>query len=305
MAEPPEGILDEENLEPDTESVVALLQRWIERPDGSLDLLEIPLTPKDFLDPHVEDKWIQGWRHSRTLSSLYLMLYCHFRSEQDVIVLCDMKHLLGPGLPGPAPDISIVRGVRDPDPDMYIYSAMEQGIVPCLIIEILAPFDARIRRTDEVDKVALYQRISIPEYLLVDLPRRATGHRFRVKGHRLNPEGRYRPIEPDAQGFLLSETTHLRFGVSAAGDQIEVIDARTGQRLLGLLELDDAHEAAKEKAAREAQERRAAEERAAREEQGRRAAEEKAAREEVARKAAEAELERLRAEIDLLKKSDR
>lgn len=277
MAEPAEGILDEENLGPDTESVVALLQRWIERSDGSLALLEIPLTPKDFLDPHVEDKWIQGWRHSRTLSSLYLMLYCHFRSEQDVIVLCDMKHLLGPGLPGPAPDISIVHGVRDPDPDMYIYSAMEQGIVPCLIIEILAPFDARIRRTDEVDKVALYQQVGIAEYLLVDLPRRATDHRVRIKGHRLGPEGRYRPIEPDAQGFLLSETTQLQFGASSAGDRVEVIDARTGKRLLGLLELDQAHQAA----------------------------EEKAAREEAARKAAEAELERLRAEIERLKKSGR
>lgn len=288
MAEPAGGDPQEE-LETDTEPV-ALLQRWIERPDGSLELLEIPLTPEDFLDPQLEDKWIQGWPHTRNVLSLYGMLSRHFRSVRDVIVLSDMKHLLGPGLPGPAPDISIVRGARDPDPDLYTYDVVEQGVAPCLVIEVLAPFDARIRCTDEVDKVALYQRVGIPEYLLVDVPRRATEHRFRIKGYRLSAEGLYQPIQPDAQGFLRSKTTQLRFGTSPTGDRIEIFDARDGERLLASLELQAAYDAAKERAAWE--------------EQRRQAAEERAAREAVARKAAEAEMERLRAEIDRLKKSD-
>jgi Uma2 family endonuclease len=277
MAEPARKTPRGEDLEPDAESSAVLLQRWVERPDGRLELLEIPLTPEDFLDPQLADKMVQGWPHSRNVHILYQMLEQHLQPEEDVIVLSDVKHLFGPGLPGPAPDVSIIRGARNPDPELSSFDVVEQGVVPCLVIEIVSPFDTRIRRTDEVDKVKLYERVGIPEYVLVDMPRRATGYRFRIKGHRLSPEGRYRPIEPDTRGFLLSETTQLRFGISPSGDRVEVIDARTDERLLSEWEVRQAHQAAQEKAARE----------------------------EEARKAAEAELERLRAEIDRLKKGGR
>jgi hypothetical protein len=74
-------------------------------------------------------------------------------------VLSDMKHLFGPGVPGPAPDISIVCGAREPDAGkLSSFDVTKQGVIPCLVIEVVSPFDARIRRTDEVDKMALYQR---------------------------------------------------------------------------------------------------------------------------------------------------
>ena len=47
--------------QPDDESSgTVLLQRWIERPDGRMELLERPLTPEDFLDPQLEDTLVQG-----------------------------------------------------------------------------------------------------------------------------------------------------------------------------------------------------------------------------------------------------
>ncbi|HVR95999.1 MAG TPA: Uma2 family endonuclease [Thermoanaerobaculia bacterium] len=232
MAEPARKHSHGEDREPDTEPSVVLLQRWVERPDGRLELLEMPLTPEDFLDPQLEDKMVQGWPHSRNVHILYEMLESHLQPEDDVIVLSDVKHLLGPGLPGPSPDVSVIRGARNPDPDLSSFDVTEQGVVPCLVIEVVSPFDARIRRTDEVDKVRLYERVGIPEYVLVFMPRRKREPRFRLKGHRLGSGGRYRPIELDAQGLLLSETTHLRFGVSPAGDRIVVIDDRTGEQLL-------------------------------------------------------------------------
>lgn len=229
MAEPArkpprdEAVLDEEP---------ALLQRWMERPDGRLELVEIPLTPEDFLDPKLEDKMVQGRPHSLARHYLIGLLYNHFRSDPDIMVLEDMKHLLGLGLPGPAPDISVIRGARHNDPDLESYDMRSQGVPPCLVIEVVSPKDSRIRRTDEVDKVALYEKIGVREYLLVDTPRRATAHRFRLRGHRLGPDGRYRPIEPNGEGRLLSEATDLWFGVSPNGDRIEVFDAVTGIRLL-------------------------------------------------------------------------
>jgi len=282
------------SVEPDVESSddetsgVTILQRWVERPDGRMELVELPLTPELFLDPQLEDKLLQGRLHNLLRHYFFDLLLRHLRSETDVMVLADVKHLLGPGLPGPAPDVSVIRGARHPDLDLSSFDVVKQGTVPCLVVEIVSPLDARIRRADEVDKVNLYQRVGIQEYLLVDPPRRASGRRFRLKGYRLSTDRRYRPIEPDAKGYLLSDTTQLRFGVSAKGDWIDLYDVRTGARLLSSLEEEEG--------------RKRAEESASREEAAYHTAEEKASREEAARKAAEAELERLRAEVEKLKK---
>ena len=110
----------------------------------------------------------------------------------------------------------------------------------------------------------VYSRAGIPEYLLIDLPRRGNHHRLGLKGYRLNTEGRYSLIQPDAQGHLLCRATRLRF--FAEGNRVRVIDDRTGQPLL----YSD-------------------------EEQARRRTE------EAARKAAEDENSRLREELERLK----
>jgi Uma2 family endonuclease len=229
---------------------MALLQRWVARPDGRLELLEILLTPKDFLDPRLEDKMIQGRPHSLARHFFAELLDRHFRSDPDVMVLEDMKHLLGLDLPGPAPDVSVIRGARHNDPELESYDMRRQGVPPCLVIEVVSPKDSRIRRTDEVGKVALYGRAGVREYLLVDTPRRATAHRFRIKGYRLSPDGSYRPIEPDRDGRLLSEATSLWFGVSPDGDRAEVFDAVTGARLLSPQEAEEGLKAAEAELAR-------------------------------------------------------
>ena len=122
--------------------------------------------------------------------------------------------------------------------------------------------------------MALYQKVRVPEYLLVNTPRSPEGAPISFKGYRLAADRRYRPLEPDAQGRLLSETTELLFGVSADASRIEVYDARTGERL-------QTPDEAVAKADRAEAARR---------------------REAAARKAAEEELDRLRAEIERLRR---
>jgi Uma2 family endonuclease len=272
MAEPAWKMPHGESGEPDEDSSGrVLLQRWVEHPNGRMELLERPLTPEEFLDPQFGDQWMQARPHGTTRFYFFDILYRHLETgEENVMVVEDMKHLFGPGLPGPAPDLSVIRGARDPAPDLESFDAVEQGVVPCLVLEIVSPTDARIRKTDEVDKVLLYARVGIPEYLLVDPPRKGTGHRFRIRGLRLDAGGRYQPIAPDEEGFILSETTGLRFRASPEGKRIEIFDARTGERLLSAREEVEARKAA-----------------------------------ERARKAAEKELQRLRAEIERLKTSGR
>lgn len=298
-------------LRDDEKEGEVMLQRWVERPGGGFELVEMPLTLELYLNPRLGDKMTQGELHADLLAELKELLGRYFKPQLGVKVLMDVKHLVSPRR-GPSPDISIVRGVRNPGRKLTSFNIAKEGVVPSLVIEVVSPTDARVRKMDEVDKVKLYERVGIPEYILVDPPRQANDYRFLFKGYRLDRLRRYQRIEPDAQGRLLSEATELIFGVSIEGQRIEVFNARTGERLESPAEVEIARKAAEERATREAKRairettaRKVAEERATREELARKAAEERAKGAEESRKAAEKELARLRVQIERLKKSAR
>lgn len=249
------------------------LQRWVELPDGSFELWEAPLTPEDFLDPRIGDTMVQGAPHGHVAFCLYEFLTRKLRSRPDVLILTDVKHLLAPRK-GPAPDVSVIRGLDHPSRDIASFDLRVQKVPPCLIIEVVSPTDRRIREVDEDDKVKLYQRIGVNEYVLVDMPRKANRNRFRFWGYRLDADGCYRSIEPDTQGRILSETTDTLFGATVDGSWFEIFDATTGERMLSPTE----------------------------EEEARKAAEASVAQGQQARREAEAELARLRQEIERLRK---
>jgi len=220
------------------------LLRTVDGPDGRPELRDTPLTPEDFLDPQIGDILVQGRPHDQVARYLTDLLERGLASRPDILVVHELKHLFGPGLPGPGPDISVIVGLHDPDPDMESYSVAATGIPPGLIIEVVSPFDRRIREVDELVKPKLYARIGVEEYVMVDLPRRANNRRFQLRGHRLDDQKRYQPMEPDAQGRLHSRVTGLLFGVSASGDRIEVHVAATGERLLSSKEEEERRKAA-------------------------------------------------------------
>lgn len=272
------------------EEVPCTFVRWVKGADGRFEPRVFPLTPEAFLDPRIGDTMVQGNPHGIASMELYELLRRHFLPRQDVLVLHDVKHLLEPRR-GPAPDISVILDAQNIDCNLESYNLAKIGIVPSLIIEVVSPSDSRIRRVDEEEKVGLYARVGVAEYILEDMPRPATGWRYRLRGYRLDDrldgERRYRDILPDSQGRLLSRTTGLLFGVSPQGDRIEVTIAATGERILYPIEEAAGHRAEKEARIRE--------------EQARQAAEEKASQESMARKAAEAEVDRLRREIERLR----
>lgn len=156
-------------------------------------------------------------------------------------------------------------GISDKEADRESFDVIAEGVRPCLVIEVVSPLSSRIRKTDLEDKVALYRRAGIPEYLIVDSQLR--DRRFRLLGYRLGPSG-YEPIEPDEEGRLLSETTGLWFQVSPDGNRVRLFEHPSGRPL-----------------------------------PTRREIQENANAEAEARKAAEAEVARLRAEIDRLRKT--
>jgi Uma2 family endonuclease len=255
MAEPvrkitipiPEGP-DPEPLE--EEPGITLL-RWVEGPDGELEQVAMPLTPELFLNTQLEDRMTQGKRHSDTARQIADLLEHFFRSAADVLVTFDMLHFLGSGLPHPSPDVSVIRGVRDRDADRESFDVEEEGIRPCLIVEVVSPLSSRIRQTDLVSKVDVYRLAGIPEYLIVDSTRR--DRRFRLLGYRLEGSGhpyRYRPIEPDDEGRVLSETTGLWFQVSPDGRRVLLSEYPTGRPLLIREDEERLRKAAEDEAAR-------------------------------------------------------
>lgn len=251
------------------------VHRWVETPSGRMKLQELPLTPEYFLDPQIGDQVVQSYRHWRVTGQLHDIVSRHVSSLwEEVLVLSDQKLLWGHReWRQPAPDITVipdVPGSRDWEGSSF--DVGETGLRPCLIVEVVSFSNAKIRKTDLVDKVELYERERIREYLALDPPQRANGERFQWLGYRLDDTGRYRRIEPDVEGRIVSETTGLAFGISPDGQTVLVFDARTGERLYTSFEI----------AARQT---------------------EKAAREAEARKDAEAEVARLREEIARLKGS--
>ncbi|MFL6261016.1 MAG: Uma2 family endonuclease [Thermoanaerobaculia bacterium] len=81
---------------------------------------------------------------------------------------------------------------------------------------------------DHDEKVEIYERAGIAEYLILDPPNPSC----RLTGYRLDAAGRYQPIPPDSEGGLVSATTGVRFRVAPEGRSLHLFDAVTGVRLL-------------------------------------------------------------------------
>src|SRR6185295_18836193 len=254
--------------------------RRVRLPNGEVVVQEIPLTVEDLLDPELGDQVTQSGPHGDWFVRLGYLLQRHYESRDDVLVCLDMKMLWGiPGLRRPSPDFAIIQGIRNKKAIRHSFDVRKEGVRPALVIEIVSPEDDEVRANDYVKKVEIYQRAGIPEYFILDMPTRKTQDRLVLTAYRLGADGRYRRIEPDAEGRLLSTATGFLFGVESDGKTLWLLDTTTGES-----PLDSPEERA----------RRTTDERATRETEARKAAEDRAA-------ATEAELARLRAELERLK----
>ncbi len=250
-------------------------------PDGGVEYRQIPLTAEDYINPRVGDHLTQGNRHAIVSMNLYDMLEQRYETAADVMVSFDMKIRWGMRrLPSPSPDVAVIPDVRDREKSRKSFHVGAEKARPCLVIEVVSADEEGDERwlADYKTKVDIYRRAGVPEYLIVDPQHYLKEPHLRLTGYRLDARGRYRPIEPDAQGRLLSETTGVWFAIAPDRQDPWLIDAATGERLLTGRETRAARREAE-------QARQTAEERAA-------AAEERAA-------AAEAELARLRQKLGL------
>jgi len=213
--------------------------QYVRLPSGEVTEQQIPLTAEDLLDPQPGDVVVQSWLHGDFASTIYEMLKEHFEDQDDVLVTFDVKMLWGiPGLPNPAPDLSIIRGVRRKiDPARTAFDVLREGVRPGLILEVVSTSDPEARANDYETKVEIYQRAGIPEYFILEPPQPFNGERLLLTGYRLGSDGRYHRIVPDTDGPLLSDTTRLLFGIDEDGRTLRIVDVVKGERLLTRKEL--------------------------------------------------------------------
>ena len=165
-----------------------------------------------------------------------------------------------------APDVFLVKGVEKKRRE--IYKLWEEGRPPSLVIELTSN---STRDEDLFKKKRCYERLGVEEYFLHDPYQDYLDPS--LQGFRLM-NGRYRRIAPEADGSLRSLTTGLVLRTEEK--RLRLVDAATGERLLWDEEKDS--ELSRQRAARQA-------------------AEKKADQEATARRALEEELERLRREL--------
>ncbi|MDM8550771.1 Uma2 family endonuclease [Desulfobacterales bacterium HSG2] len=284
--------------------------------DGECVITYRPLTPDDLLDPEEGDVYMLGTLHNRDVERLRSIIRFRLRDREDMTVYSDLKMDWGvEDLPNPAPDISVIRNVRDPDRPRGVFYVSEEGVIPCFILEVVSP---RYRNADINKKPDIYRRAGVSECFIVDPGLKDDEISYTIRGYKLIGN-RYVSATPDTRGRFYSKLTDVWLGVSESGDRIIVIDGRTGEELLSDEERADKETEARqiaearaetaearadqESEARESAEARAetAEARADQKSEARESAEARAEQESEARESAEAELRRLRAEIARLR----
>jgi Uma2 family endonuclease len=269
--------------------------------NGQEELLQVPLTLDDVLHPEEEDFVIQLDEHFVLCKYLYEILHWWLQEETQTVVLYDMlidwnKEDMRPH----APDVTVLRGVQK-RPQLTSYRLRETGGYPVLAIEVTS---SRTRQLDvqglrTPNKFQHYARVGIPIYVIVDLAKvkNVQEERIPLAAYRLNEDGKYTPILPDAQGRLWLETVGLALGY----DDGEVTwfdpDGRVLHSYNGVVQ---AYEAEHERAEAERQRAEAEHERAETEHQQveaeRQRAETAEQRAETAEQRAEAERQRAEAE---------
>ncbi|MBI3360726.1 MAG: Uma2 family endonuclease [Chloroflexi bacterium] len=256
-------------VDPPATDLVARGYRWrrVPRPDGTETSVQVPLTSGDFLNPQEGDVMPESTFHAATTTDLHDMLRLRYAADPTTAVLHDLIIRWGsPSLPDPAPDIAVVPNVRDRDKSRSAFHVTEEGTKPVLIVEVVSPY---YRKEDLVEKVDIYERAGVQEYVILEQREQREQIVETVTGYRLVRD-RYRPILLEEDGRMRLQTVGLYIGLQ--NGKVVLEDVVSGERLRNIEEAEAARVRAEQRAQTEAETRAKAE------------AELKALREEIERR---------------------
>ena len=275
-----------------------------ERPDGTIDYVQVPLTQEDLLHPEEGDFQLHTDGHDEDCGYLKAVLKAHLAVDPSAVVLSDCRIAYDAPFKPLGPDVAVFFGVGARS-DWSTFDAAGEGARPALVIEVSSP---ETRGNDFGIKRDLYQQAGVQVYAIVDRRPSRGSTRVGVLGFRLTPDG-YEELGPDPLGRLWLESVGLWLGV--VGARAACFDPATGREIGDYLAIRRALDAeaqaradaeartAIEVAARAAADARAAEAdaRAAAEAQARADADARATAEAEARSAADARAAELEARL--------
>jgi Uma2 family endonuclease len=239
-------------------------------PDGTTDLVQVPLTLEDVLHPQEGDEIPD--RPLQSQDAEYLGPIFRTRAQQRlpgalVLVGCLVNWGV-PGIRNHSPDLSVFEGVTNP-PGLEIgtFRLRACGGHCVLAMEIVSP-DTRVN--DVFHKFREYHRVGVPLYVLID--QRTDGGPRQVIGYRYMRQ-RYVKMRLDQQGRLLLKPLGLWLGLEH--DRAVCYDADTGERFGDHEQVQQERIAAKQRTREQADSREAAEQAARQQADARKAADQR------------------------------
>lgn len=176
--------------------------------------------------------------HTDTVEILSCGLKAHLRGRRRVRAFFNLNLYYSREDPHAyvSPDGMVVVPSRSLTEEVNPYSIGIDGPAPILTAEILSQRTAQ--QGDLTDKLIVYARLKVQEYMLIDVTGRFLKQRLLLK--RLQPDGIWMD-EQDADGGI---TSQLGFRLIIEKDgRLRVIDAKTGNRYLRPDEAEDAKRA--------------------------------------------------------------
>jgi len=193
-------------------------------PLGELIYDQVPA--KDFLNPQLGDRMVQNSQHLDSRTDIYNLFKTRYEKDSTTRVFADLKMIWGiPDLKEPAPDVAIVKNIKNKEAMRSSFNVVNEGTRPCLVIEIISPDYPG----DDTDKVKIYEQAGIEEYILIHPHSKKPF--YEIWGYRLIG-GQYQRIKPDKSGRFFSQSTQVLFGVYNKGRRLRVKDMKTGKWLL-------------------------------------------------------------------------
>jgi len=190
----------------------------------------VPLTYQDLLNPQLGDKMTQDSLHIELVALLTSLLKRHFAPNPEVGVFSDLKVIFEvPDLPGPAPDVFVVRGVRDRDRRRKSFREGKEPGRIVLVIEVVSP---DYKEKDYEDLPEIYEKAGVGEYVTVEALGDYLSGPYELAGRRMGDDLRYHEIPPDTDGRIQLESVGLWLAPDPDGWGLEIADRATGRRVL-------------------------------------------------------------------------
>jgi len=191
------------------------------------ELDDIPILYEDEGEEEMEESNI----HVVTGQIIHVCVGAHLANLARYQVFANMNLYYLPGPPHPqtrslpyvSPDVMVVEPLDPLEGEVRSYTIGRDGPGPLVTVETLSQRSGQQR--DKEEKVIVYARLAVPEYILVDVTGAYLPERLLLK--RLQSDGTYRD-ERDTDGGV---TSNLGFRLIIEADsQVRVLDVVTGRK---------------------------------------------------------------------------